>query len=319
MRKILVTGANGFIGSAVIKTLGKLRDAEPVGLIRTEANASLITGVRFIQAEINDAFAWSTTLSEIDCIVHCAGRAHVLKEKSSDPLAEFRKVNLHGTLALARAAASAGVRRFIFLSSIGVNGAATVNGVFDENSLAKPTANYAQSKLEAEQALAAISAEMAMEIVIIRPPLVYSADAPGNFARLMRLVSSGIPLPFNLVKNKRSMVALENLTDFIVTCVTHPGAANQTFLISDGADVSTPDILRYLARGMGLRLRLLPIPVPLLRLGAKAAGKLNLFEQLCGSLVIDSTKARDVLGWQPPVKPEDALIKAGQDYVRPHY
>ena len=311
--KLLLTGATGFIGQAVTQR------------IVTDAKYSLTVAVRSTTAVFSDAVSvaqiadltsetdWVTALSGVDVVVHLAARAHVLKETYNDPLVEFRRTNVEAALAFAKQALHAGVKRFVFISSIGVNGSRTLDFPFSELSLPDPHADYAISKFEAEQALLALLKDASMELVIIRPPLVYAGHAPGNFSRLLKLVASGIPLPFGSVRNQRSMVALENLADFIVLCADHPAAGNKLFLISDGVDFSISEIVKYLAEGMSKKVRLLTVPVSLMRLGAGIVGKQHVFEQLCGSLVIDSSKARNLLGWHPPLKADDALRKAGRD------
>ena len=238
--KILITGASGFIGRAVLLAIKEIDGWEPSVVLRRPDNDPVFAGVAAVRAHIDENFEWPVSSDKFDCVIHCAGRAHVINEAAVDPLSEFRKVNLAGTIAIAKAAAAAGVRRFVFLSSIGVNGSATNLNAFDENSLPAPAANYALSKLEAEQALLALQAETSMEVVIIRPPLVYAANAPGNFQRLLRLVRSRAPLPFAGVKNKRSMVALENLVDFILRCVVHPVAANEQRRLGQATEHAAP-------------------------------------------------------------------------------
>lgn len=250
----------------------------------------------------------------ITTLVHLAGRAHVLRETSGSPIDLYRADNVDFTLALARQALAAGVKRFIFISSIGVNGAATASAPFNESSIPAPKADYAISKWEAEQGLLELLKETDMEVVIIRPPLVYAGHAPGNFRRLMRFVHTGLPLPFASVENRRSMVSLENLVDFITVCIDHPAAANEVFLISDGVDFSTPKIAMRLAEGMGKRVLLLPIPLRLMSWAARVAGREGMFDQLCGSLVIDSSKARSLLGWRAPMGGDEALVVAGRDF-----
>lgn len=312
LMKVLITGASGFVGRAVFGALKLNSEYEVRGTARAntkQKNDSLI--------EIGDISAvtgWSAALHEVDVVVHLAARAHVLNDNSADPLAEFRRVNVDGALALAEQALTAGVKRFVFISSIGVNGTQTTTEAFDESSVLAPQFDYALSKLEAEQGLKSLLQGTEMELVIIRPPLVYSGHAPGNFQRLLKLVASGAPLPFASVNNQRSLVALDNLVDFIACCVEHPAAANELFLISDGIDVSTPEMLGYLSEGMGQKPRALSLPNGLMRWGATLLGKKTLYTQLCGSLVVDSSKARELLGWQPPVTPREALIKAGHEF-----
>ena len=273
---------------------------------------------KIIQKELKFSFDgeldWSGCIESQEVVIHCAARAHILNDKSVDPIAEFRNINVNGTLNLARQAIEAGIRRFIFISSIGVNGAQTSNAPFTELSEPLPHADYALSKLEAEQGLRELVKGTGMELVIVRPPLVYASHAPGNFQRLLKLVSIGLPLPFASVRNQRSMIALENLVDFITHCIDHPAAANELFLISDGIEFSMPEIVRSLAAGMGRKAYLLPLPDGLMRWGGRLLKKEGMYTQLCGSLIIDSSKARNLLGWSPRVTPAMALFKAGQDY-----
>lgn len=314
MTRIMVTGANGFIGSAIISALKEEKYYDTIALVR-KGSDSIVGVASNVIANINDSFHWPASLHKVDCVIHCAGRAHVTNETAADPLREFRKINLDGTIALAKGAAAAGVRRFIFLSSIGVNGSVTRSIAFNEDSLPAPTAHYAISKFEAEQELLSLQAETSMEIVIIRPPLVYSANAPGNFHLLLRLVSSRVPLPLAGTRNQRSMIALENLVDFIISCVDHPSAANQVFLIADGESLSTQEIVRHLALGMGVSNPLLfPYPDKFLRSAARLVGKQGLYSQLYDSLIVDSSKARRLLSWQPRISAQVGFYQAGRDY-----
>lgn len=316
MGKVLVTGATGFIGGAICSVLAEKEKNghEVIALVRSNQGSPRVQCDARVVGELGSSFRWPETLN-VDCVIHCAGRAHMLTDAASNPLAEFRRVNLDGTMELAREAAAAGVKRFIFISSIGVNGSETRATSFSEASEPAPTANYALSKLEAEEALLELQGTTAMEIVIIRPPLVYAAEAPGNFERLLKVVHSGVPLPFSGVRNARSMVALENLVDFIIQCIDHPAAANQIFLVSDGQDLSTEEIIRNLGVGMGRpKVRLLPYSDKLMRLGARLIGRLGLYSQLYGSLQIDSSKSRNLLGWRPVTCPQEALIQAGRGY-----
>lgn len=315
MKKVLVTGASGFIGTSLLERLG-------------EAGYRVVAAVRHASGRIPNHLPairvgdmqpdtdWSQALKEVNVVVHAAARAHVMHEQAEDPLREFRRVNVEGTLGLARQAVAAGVERFVFISSIGVNGACTGAEAFSERSSPAPHADYAISKLEAEQGLLEIAKSSSMELVIVRPPLVYAGHAPGNFHRLLKLVRSELPLPFAAVENRRSMIALENLVDFISLCIEHPAAANELFLISDGMDLSTSDMIRYLAAGMGCKTRLFPMPDVLMRKVAQLLGRAAMYTQLCGSLTIDSSKARELLGWTPPMTAEQALLKAGHDFNR---
>lgn len=314
--KILVTGATGFIGVSLCKALISVPGFRIVGSGRSSSDL-IANNFSFVNvSETPSSLEWKKSLNGIDVVIHLAARAHVLTEVSKDPLADFRKVNVEGTLTLAEQAIEAGVKRFIFLSSIGVNGSCTLDQPFSESSLPAPHAMYAVSKWEAEQGLKSLCVNTSMDLVVIRPPLVYGANAPGNFKRLLKLVSSGVPLPLAGIKNVRTMVALENLVDFIMICAEHPLAANELFLISDGQPVSTPQIIKALASGMKSRAPLFAVPDMFLYGGAKILGKLSVYQQLCGSLEIDSSKSRALLSWVPPLEVKDALEKAGSDFKK---
>lgn len=309
---VLLTGVSGFVGRELGSCLAK-RGIELVASTRDASQAEASSGLVYV-GEINGKTDWKACLGRVSVVIHAAARAHVLKEVASNPLIAFRETNVEGTLKLAQQALEAGVKRFVFISSIGVNGASTSFEPFSEASKPAPRADYAVSKFEAEQGLWRLVEGTEMDLVVIRPPLVYAAHAPGNFARLLRLVNSGMPLPFGLVDNQRSMISLQNLVDFIRICIEHPAAANQTFLVSDGTEVSTAKMIQLLAAGMERKANLLPVPVGFMRLVAKLLGKQNIFEQLCGSLVINSSKARELLGWQPPFDVHDALLQVGKEY-----
>ena len=306
MCKVLVTGANGFIGGAVVVRL-VADGCNVAGAVRRPTGASWAAPSPSLG---NDA-DWRPLLAGKTVVVHTAARAHMLNDRVADPLAEFRRVNVAGTLRLAEQAAAMGVRRFVFVSSIGVNGVQSAPGkAFSETDKPNPHNAYALSKWEAEQGLLRIAAETGLEVVIIRPPLVYGSGAPGNFGALMRAVQRGWPLPLGAVHNQRSLVALSNLVDFIVTCITHPHAANQTFLVSDGHDLSTTELVRGMARAAGVSARLLPVPVWALQAGASLLGKGDAVQRLCGNLQVDITKARTLLGWVPPMSVEEGFRRA---------
>lgn len=253
---------------------------------------------------------------DLDVIIHLAGRAHILNDQLVDPLTEFRKVNVDGSLRLAQQALEKKVKRFIFMSSIGVNGSMTLGKPFTEDDQPQPHADYALSKLEAEQELKQLFAGSETELVIIRPPLVYAAHAPGNFARLLKLVAIYLPLPFAATYNKRSFVALENLVDFISICIEHPNAANQTFLVADQKSISTRELVQYLKKGMGKTAHFIYIPQSVMKLGAICIGKSKLYEQLFESLEVDTHKARDLLDWTAPLSTQKAMLKVGQHYLK---
>lgn len=308
--KILVTGASGFIGQALCQAL-VARGDHVVGLVRS--GQCDVPGMSVVQADLEDENALRLALEGVECVVHLAGRAHLLADTATDPLAEFLKVNRDATLRLADLAKAAGVKRFVFMSSIGVNGAHTASQAFSETSPVAPHADYATSKLEAEQGLKAQMDGGPVELVIIRPPLVYAAHAPGNFRRLIKLVSTGLPLPFGLVKNQRTMVSLRNLVDFILLSIRHPDAANQLYLVADNESVSTREMVEFLAEGMSRRCINLPIPPSVLGLGLSVLGKGSLATQLCGSLMVSNSKAR-ALGWEPKESARTALVAAGRTY-----
>ena len=309
--KVLVTGSTGFVGRALVAQLVELGHIEVLALTR-QAPANPVSGAKYLTVgDLSSQNQWPQVLAGFHAIVHTAARAHVLNDRAADPLAEFRRVNVDVTLLLAQQAAAMGVRRFVFVSSIGVNGVQSAPGkAFSEEDIPNPINAYAISKWEAEQGLIQIAAESGLEVVIIRPPLVYGYDAPGNFGSLMRAVQRGLPLPLGAVYNQRSLVALDNLVDFIVTCITHPQAANQTFLVSDGQDLSTTELVRGMAQAAGVPARLLPVPVWALQAGASLLGKGDAVQRLCGNLQVDISKARSLLGWVPPVSVEEGLRRA---------
>lgn len=311
---ILVTGATGFVGSGVIMRLLQVKK-----LVRAAARSEMhqfsekVDRVRV--GDLNPEIDWSDALSGIDCIVHLAARVHVMRDEAVDPLTEFRRVNVEGTLNLARQGALAGVRRFVFVSSIKVNGESTVPGKpFSPDDPPDPQDPYGTSKYEAERALLELVSETGMEVVIIRPPLVYGPGVKANFASMMSWLDRGVPLPLGSVNNKRSFVALDNLIDLIVTCLDHPKAANQTFLVSDGADMSTTQLLQRMGHALGKPARLIPVPVGVMQVAANLLGKGAVAQRLFGSLQVDSSKARDLLGWKPGVTVDVALRKTADAF-----
>lgn len=307
----MITGASGFVGRALCFN-AMLRNFSVRAATRAACDMPLET-LRIIVPEVDGATSWGESLVNCEYIVHLAARVHVLKEcvADSDSLTAFRAVNVDGTLNLARQAAAAGVKRFVFISSVKVNGESTPPGrALTEADVPNPQDAYGQSKHEAEQGLRQLSANTGMEVVIIRPPLVYGHGVKANFAALMRAVQRGLPLPLGSVHNQRSLVALDNLVDFIVTCITHPQAANQTFLVSDGQDLSTTELVRGMAQSAGVPTRLLPVPVWALQAGALLLGKGDVAQRLCGNLQVDISKARSLLGWVPPVSVEEGLRRA---------
>ncbi len=307
----LVTGANGFVGSALCARLR--REAIFVrGATRAQNLKPDNTDEDVEIGDISSETDWTTALRNVDQVVHLAGRVHVMREKCMDPLAEFRKVNVDGTASLARQAAVAGVRRFVFVSSIKVHGEFTqVGRPFSADDVLAPGDPYSVSKYEAEHLLRQIAAETDLEVVIIRPPLVYGPGAKANFELMLRWLGRGVPLPLAaVVENRRSLVALDNLVDFIVTCLQHPEAANQSFLVSDGEDLSTADLLQRMGVALGRPARLFYVPPVLLKLGAIILRKPDIYQRLCGSLQLDILKTRHLLGWTPSVSVNEGLRRA---------
>jgi nucleoside-diphosphate-sugar epimerase len=308
---ILVTGATGFVGNAVLQRLLAEDQSRRVTVaVRRDGQKWPLRVLPRVTGDLAPASDWSVALDGVSAVIHCAARVHVMADNAANPLDEFRRVNLHGTLNLARQAAAAGVLRFVFVSSIGVNGAETFQNPFTDQDQAVPHSPYALSKYEAELGLHALAAETGMEVVIIRPPLVYGPGAPGNFGSLMRWLLRGVPLPLGAIHNQRSLVALDNLVDLILTCLTHPAATNQTFLVSDGEDVSTTELLRRMGQALGCSVRLVPVPVSWLKLAAAIVGKRDVAQRLCGSLQVDIEKTRRLLGWTPPISLDEGLKRA---------
>lgn len=304
--RILVTGASGFVGRQLITRLVDQPAVEVRGAVRAkrENNQSALIAV----GEIDGDTDWSEALKGQRVIVHTAARAHIMDDSAADPLTEFRRVNVAGTLNFARQAVAAGIRRFVFISSIKVNGEQTVAGAyFTADDAPAPEVPYGISKMEAEQGLLQIARETAMEVVIIRPPLVYGPGVKGNFASIIKLVEKGLPLPLGAIHNRRSLVSLDNLVDLIITCIDHPAAGNQVFLAGDGEDLSTSELLRRVGIAMGKPARLLPVPAALLQFGATVLGKKAMAQRLLGSLQVDISKTRRMLDWEPPVSVDEGL------------
>lgn len=313
--RVLVTGASGFVGSAVLKHLAD-QGHEVRGAYRHGVPPSPTGADGILVGDMGDAQDWRAALAGVSAVVHTAARVHILSDKSSDPLHDFRRVNVKGTADLARQAAVTGVRRFVFLSSVKVNGEFTEAGQpFTADDVPAPEDHYGVSKHEAEQLLRQIAAETGMEVVIIRPPLVYGPGVKANFESMMRWLARGVPLPLAAVnENRRSLVALDNLVDLIVTCLNHPAAANQTFLVSDGEDLSTAQLLKRTGTAMGHPARLFYMPPTLLKLGATVLNKPGIYQRLCGSLQLDIAKTRQLLGWTPPVSVDGGLRRAAEGF-----
>jgi nucleoside-diphosphate-sugar epimerase len=312
--RLLITGASGFIGRAL--TLQAVARGLPLRIALRRPDVDLAAGFETARISGLDADTeWGAALDGVAVVAHCAARAHVLREVSSDPLAEFRRVNVQGTLNLARQAIRAGVRRFIFISSIGVNGSETHLEPFTADDVAAPSSPYAQSKYEAESGLRLLSKEAGLELVVIRPPLVYGPGAKGNFEIMIRWIERGIPLPLGAIHNKRSLVALDNLVDLVLLCLQHPAASNQTFLVSDGEDLSTTELLRRLGQALRKPVRLVPVPSMLLKAAAFIAGKSDIAQKLIGSLQVDSSHTRKLLNWSPPVSVSEGLSRVAAAIV----
>jgi nucleoside-diphosphate-sugar epimerase len=312
---VLVTGASGFIGRHLITAL--LRNAVKVRVVYrqgTEAKLPVCDlEVRYLSGPGTAAIDWMDAVEHCSAVIHLAARAHMLHDRDEDPVRAFRLANVDFASACADAAASAGVQRFIFMSSVGVHGGTSDAQPIHEGSAIKPHTQYACSKAEAEQALNSVAIRTGLKLTVIRPPLVYGPSAPGNFGTLIRAIASGLPLPLGSVTaNRRSFVAIDNLLDLIVTCLSHPAAANQTFLVSDGEDISTADLLQRLGLIMGKPTRLIPVPVGWLAFGSKLLGKRQMFQSLCGTLQLDIGKTITLLNWKPPVSVDEGLHRAVQ-------
>ena len=308
--QLLITGANGFIGSRLCELASK--DGWLVrGAVRHSGkNNSIAMGDFGVDTD------WSDALKGINVVVHLAARVHIMNDSVENPLEKFRMINTQLTLNLAKQAAQLGVKRFIYLSSIKVNGETTLpESPFTEDDLFVPTNPYALSKYEAEQALLKLAIATKMEVVIIRPPLVYGPRVKANFLNMMKWLYKSVPLPFGSINNKRSLVALDNLVDLILTCIEHPAAANEIFLVSDGEDLSTTELLNRVATSLGKKPRLLPVNQQLLEFILKFIGKKDLAQRLCNSLQVDISKAKKLLNWTPPVSVDEGLRKTAQHFL----
>ncbi|MFJ2713318.1 MULTISPECIES: UDP-glucose 4-epimerase family protein [unclassified Pseudomonas] len=314
-KTFLITGGNGFLGSALIDRLMMEPDCSVVAPMRSRAG-EYATGVRVLPFEgLNGANDWSHALADVDIVVHAAARVHVMDEVETDPIAAFREINVHATLNLARQAAVSGVKRFIFISSVKVNGEATGPGTaFRADDVPAPADAYGVSKFEAEQGLRQLAQVTGMEVVIIRPVLVYGPGVKANFLSMMQWLARGVPLPFGSVRNRRSLVSVGNLVDLILTCAEHPGAANQVFMASDGEDVSTSELLRKVGLALGKTSHLLPVPVWMMERVSALIGRRSISQRLFGSLQVDISKNRQLLGWTPPIS-----LDKGLDLTAKHF
>jgi len=325
MKKILITGASGFIGRSLCKTLSTSGRFFR-GAVRSIESISIDTRSNYVSIDdISTKINWKNALANIDCIIHCAGRVHVMNETKKNELEIYRSINVQGTKLLAQEAAKAGVKRLIFLSSIKVMGKSTDNNhtnmdfkkknnfFFTYNDVPNPGDSYSKSKLEAEKILWEISSNTGLEIVVIRIPLVYGYGVKGNLMRLIKLINFGIPLPFSRINNKRSLIGIDNLVDLLIRCCDHPNAKGKTFLVSDGKDLSTPDLINYLALFMGQKVRLFPFPLFLLKFLGFFFGKKKEIDRLVGSLRIDNSYTKEILNWDPPISVEEGIRRMVQE------
>jgi nucleoside-diphosphate-sugar epimerase len=312
--RTLVTGADGFVGSALCplfeaQGLDVRRAVWKVTNSHDPAHEWVATG------DIGPDTDWHALLNGVQVVIHLANRAHIMSETASDPLREFRRVNTQGTQRLAEQAQAQGIRRFVFVSSIGIHGEVTPRGQsWTEDSPANPANDYTVSKWEAEVGLQELADRTGWDVVIVRPPLVYGPGVPGNFLRLLHLAARRLPLPFASVRNRRSFVALSNLVDFLQVCATHPAAANQTFLISDGEDVSTAQLVQKLGHCLDIPQRLFPFPLFAIEWGGRLARKSRTVHSLFGNLCVDSSKARQMLDWHPVINVDEQLAQTAAWY-----
>jgi UDP-glucose 4-epimerase len=312
---VLVTGASGFVGLRLCARLAAAGHRVKAA-VRSENSvlAALAPGVSVVRVgNIGADTDWREALDGVDIVVHLAARAHVMRDAASNPLAEYRRVNVAGSECLARAAATAGAHRLIYLSSIKVNGEATIEAPFRESDAPAPLDAYGRSKWEAEQVLSKIAAETGLGLTILRPPLIYGPGVKGNLARLLRWIDRGLPLPFASVVNRRSLIYVENLIDAVLAAMLHP-APGRTYLVSDAYDLSTPQLIRALARGLDQPPRLLAVPPSLLRLAGACTGQRDAVGRLVGSLQIDASRIATELGWRPGHDPEQGLILTAKAY-----
>lgn len=314
--KVLVTGATGFVGTALIKRMGH-ENFHVRAAVLADERTDLLPGAveKVVVQPLSNTAEYAGALHGIDVVVHLAARVHVMDEHAADPLAEFRRVNVAGTERLARQAAGAGVRRFVFVSSVKVNGEGRP-APYTENDPPLPEDPYGISKREAEDVLRRVERETGLEVVIIRPPLVYGPGVKANFLNLLKIIQRGIPLPLGYIRNRRSLIGLGNLVDAIVLCAHHPRAGGNTYLVCDGEDVSTPELVRRIAAACGRPSRLFPFPLTLMRLAGTMSGKRVEVDRLAGSLQVDSSKIQRELGWKPPFTLEQGLAETAEWFLK---
>jgi nucleoside-diphosphate-sugar epimerase len=307
--KVMVTGANGLVGSALLRRLQKEPDLQLIAGLRSSRDCEGVDEIRIL-GDLTKGPLDAGILRAVDVVVHTAARVHIMKESQQDIQTAYRRVNVEGTRALLNAAVEAGVSRFIYISSIKVNGEFSLPGKpFSEKDEENPQDAYAHSKLEAEKLVESVCKQHGIEWVVVRPPLIYGYGVRANFKRMIEMLASGIPLPLGGLENKRSLLALENLTDFLACCITHPMAANECFMVSDGQDLTVTDLCRKILGALGARTWLIPIPGSWLKFLLRSIGAGAIAQRLCGELLIDSSKARNCLGWQPLIQVDDALLK----------
>jgi len=294
---VLVTGAGGFVGKQLCKKL-TADGVNVTGMARSPVDG--LGNIKLIVKELNSDADLTTVLTGIDAVIHLAGRAHVMKETTGNPYQAYADINIGVTKRLAESAVKQGVKRFVFLSSVKVNGERTTTTPFTENDQPEPESDYGKTKYKAEKDLIQISEKTEMEVVIIRPPLVYGQGVKANFKSLIELCQSNMPLPLGAIHNKRSFIYIENLISFIIKCIDHPKAANQTFLISDDSDISTTQLIRYIKLASNKKTLLIPVPVTLLKGIFDIVGKASLSDRMCGDLQVDVNKAKTLLDWKPP-------------------
>jgi nucleoside-diphosphate-sugar epimerase len=313
---LLITGATGFVGRHFVGHLVERRMEVRCAVRSLEKGRRLLPGAAEIVevAPLDSTTDWRTALHGVDVVVHLAARAHILEERATDPLAAFLEVNCNGTLRFAEAAARAGARRFVYVSSVKVNGEATQGRPFSAADPPAPVDPYGISKLRAEQGLARLADRSGMQVAVVRPPLVYGPEVGANFLRLMQLVERRVPLPLGAVHNQRSLVSVWNLADLLRRCVESPQASNKTFMVSDGHDLSTAQLVRELATALGRRARLPAVPPGLLSLAALVTGQMAQYTRLCASLQVDLGPTREILGWNPPVSVTEALARTAHWY-----
>jgi nucleoside-diphosphate-sugar epimerase len=306
MEKLLVTGASGFVGAALCQALAA-RDVLFVPCVRKITPAYIQGTTAFETGDLSGPVDWASALAGCSVVVHLAARVHMMQEQAADPEAVYRAMNVDATMRLAEQAAEQGVRRFIYVSSVKVNGERTLGRPFRADDPPAPEDAYGRSKLAAELALQAWAAKTGTELVIVRPPLVYGPGVRANFLRLMQLVQSGVPLPLGGIRNSRSMVALGNLVDFLLLCASHPGATGATWMVSDNRDLSLPELISLIASAMGRPARLLPVPAGMLSAGAALLGRRAAAGRLLDSLQVDVSPALERLGWTPPLDVETGI------------